>query len=75
MTNEETNQLFKSACEYAEQAYYEIFNKQPDTSNIATQQISDMMVHAWLSGYNYLRTDPHLDKTLFEIFGYYCEVD
>lgn len=74
MSNEEINVLFELASEYAENAYYEIFNRIPDTSKPATQEILDMMMHAWLSGYSYLRIDSDLDKTLFEVFGYHWKV-
>ena len=75
MTNDEINSLFMLASEYAENAYYEIFNRIPDTSKQATQEILDMMMHGWLSGYSYLRNDKELDKTLFEVFGYQWSVE
>lgn len=75
MTNEEINALFSLASEYAENAYYEIFNRKPDTSKPATQDILDMLMHAWLSGYSFLRIDQDLIKTLFEVFGYNCNVE
>lgn len=74
MTNEELTLRFKLACRYAEKAYYEIFNREPDTQNSTTQQILDMLVHAWLSGYNYLKSDSHLDNTLFQVFGYHGKI-
>ena len=70
MTDKELVVMFKQASEYAENAYYEVFNYQPDTSNPATQQLLNMLIHAWLSGYNYLRLDQVLEDNLFKIFGY-----
>lgn len=74
MTNEEINELFQLAGQYAEKAYREIFNRKPDTTNDATCQVLDMMVHAWLSGYYQNNKDSLLDNTLFEIFGYNASI-
>lgn len=75
MTDLEITKTFKLACRYAEKAYYEIFNCKPDTQNEITQQLLDMLVHAWLSGYNYLKSDPTLENTLFEIFRYPAKIE
>lgn len=75
MTNEEINVLFQFASDYAENSYYEIFNRHPDTSKTSTQEIIAMMMHAWLSGYYYLSKDKDLNNTLYEVFNYTCEIE
>lgn len=74
MSITEINALFAIASKFAEQSYYELFSKQPDTANEATRQILDMLMQAWLSGCSYMKISPTLESYIEEIFGFYIDL-
>lgn len=75
MNNDELTTLFRTAALFAEQTYQELFNYQPDTNQRATQELLDALMQAWLTGYAYTRTDPQLNNSIEEVFGFFVKSD
>ena len=75
MHNYEIDALYKIASEFAERTYTELFDTSIDTNKPETRELLDIIMQAWLSGYNYLRQSDDMQDSVEMIFGFYVNVN